>query len=131
MSELSEILKDVADENGKVRVRLAPLWVPLENLWMHDSRWHKANWPIRWAYLLCAAVLADDQEAIDALRAFSSGPRKKPDRDIVRQVENRMYDTHGKSIMLKFGALCAKHGRLMAEVVPDAEGIAIEVKEAA
>ncbi len=115
------------DDLGAVRMTM---WVPLEGLWMHDSRWHKSNWPIRWSYLCAAAVLADDQEALKTLEWFSCSRRQKADRDAVRAVEDRLFKTHGQAIQVQTATVRAKLGRLVATVLTNSEGIIIDVKEA-
>lgn len=129
MSDIQELLETAANKDGKVTARIATMWVPLEGLWMHDSRWHKVNWPIRWCYLLCAAALADDQEAIDALQEFAVGPRKKADRDIMRKLENRLFDKWGKCIMLEFSTLRAKMGNQIATTFKSEDGVVVELTE--
>ena len=129
MNNIQELLETAANKDGKVTARIATMWVPLEGLWMHDSRWHKVNWPIRWCYLLCAAALADDQEAIDALQEFAVGPRKKADRDIMRKLENRLFDKWGKCIMLEFSTLRAKMGNQIATTFKSKDGVVVELTE--
>jgi len=129
VNNIQELLETAANKDGKVTARIATMWVPLEGLWMHDSRWHKVNWPIRWCYLLCAAALADDQEAIDALQEFAVGPRKKADRDIMRKLENRLFDKWGKCIMLEFSTLRAKMGNQIATTFKSKDGVVVELTE--
>lgn len=129
MSDIQELLGIAADKDGKITARIATIWLPFEGLRMHHSKWHKANWPKRWCYLLCAAALANDQYDIDTLQEFADGPRKKAERDNMRELENRMFDKWGKCIMIDFSTLRAKMGNRIATTYPAEEGVAIEVTE--